>query len=94
MAWVGFVGFHGMKGFDLHHSRPEPGGPNKKPPWFGTRRAKVAQDVQNPRGAPVTADTMTDERLEAPIRAAGALYPWRFMKLRRREASIGTLSSG
>ena len=85
MAWVGFVGFHGMKVFDLHHSRSEPGGPNKKPPWFGTRRAKVAQDVQNPRGAPVTADTTTeiatDERLEEPIRAA-ALYPWRFIKLR------------
>ena len=86
MAWVGFVGFHGMKVFDLHHSRSEPGGPNKKPPWFGTRRAKVAQDVQNPRGAPVTADTTTDERLEAPIRAAEALYPWRFMKLRRGNA--------
>ena len=52
---------------------------NKKPPWCGTRRAKVGWTFQNPRGAPVTADTITDERLEEPIRRAEALCPRRFM---------------
>jgi len=40
----------------------------KKPLRCGTGGAKVRR-LQNPRGAPLTADTTTDKRLEEPISA-------------------------
>jgi len=54
----------------------------KKPLAVWYRRGESRVDDQNPRGAPMTADTTTADRLEAP-RRAGALGPGRFMTLLR-----------
>lgn len=85
VRWVRVVllVFMGRSG-DLHRSGPFTGGPKQKAPLVWHQEGESRQDVQNPRGAPVTATTeiTTEERPEAPIRAAEALDPWRFMKLR------------
>jgi len=63
----GGVCFHGGKSFGF--SPPGTGGGYKKAPPVRDRRGESQLDNQNPRGAPLMADTTTDERLEEPIRA-------------------------
>jgi hypothetical protein len=58
-----------MVGKVFGFSPPGTGGGYKKAPPVRNRRGESQLDDQNPRGAPMMADTTTDERLEEPIRA-------------------------
>jgi hypothetical protein len=73
--------FHGGK----ERSFPTGGhqkGFKKQNPSGGHRRGESQNDNQNPRGAPMTADTTTAERLEKPIQVS-VIVAKGFMKFRR-----------
>ena len=73
------------KGVNLSPPGRDTGG-IKKPLTVWHRRGESRVDDQNPRGAPITADPTTADRLKAP-RREGALGPGRFMTLRRGNVS-------
>jgi len=96
MTWVGFVGFHGMKGFDLLHSGPVAGGPKQKAPlvWHQEGESRSGRSEPSWRaGNGGYDDGNSYERKAGGANPGGSFVSVEVHEDKMREPAIGALSS-